>query len=140
MGVKSHETVDKQFGEEIVMERWQKEIREQYGHDISYSLERSPLRIKVLLHFLDQQSPLSLSEVSRGLLIDYSNIKGIITGKGGKYKKNRALVYLGILISKEGPDDNDIYHLSQQGYEIAKILKEEYYHMIVKQKQSCESL
>jgi predicted transcriptional regulator with HTH domain len=122
------------------MERWQKVIREKYGYDTCYSLERSPLRVKVLLYFLDQQSPLTLTDVSRGLLIDYSNIKGIITGKGGKYKKNRALVNLGILIPEKGPDDIDTYHLSQKGHEIAKILKEECHHMIVNQKQSCEVL
>ena len=106
------------------MEKWQKVIKEQYGHDICYSLERSPLRIKVLLYFLDNQSPMTLSEVSGGSSIDYSNIKGIITGKGGKYMKNRALVNLGILISETGLDGIDRYHLSQKGYEIAKILKE----------------
>jgi predicted transcriptional regulator with HTH domain len=120
------------------MERWQKVIREKYGYDISYSLERSPLRVKVLLCFFNQQSSLTLSEVSRNLSIDYSNIKGIITGKGGKYKEERALVGLGILILEKSLDGIDRYRLSQKGYEIAKILKEEYYHIIVNQKQSCE--
>jgi len=105
------------------VETWQKAIRNSYGFKIGYSLERSPSRIKILLCFINKSSKLTLSDVSRHTGIDYSNVKGIITGAGGKYKKDRSFLDLGLMLCEEGQEGIDLYRLSEVGSGVGKLLK-----------------
>jgi predicted transcriptional regulator with HTH domain len=105
------------------VEIWQKAIRARYGRDIGYALERSPSRIKVLFCVYDNSSELSIYEVSKETGVDYANVKGIVTGEGGKYNKKRSLISLELLKSKRGVDGTDMYTLNDTGKSVVTILK-----------------
>ncbi len=106
------------------------EILRVYGYEIYNALHDSKLRGEVLLFFKNNPTEISISFVSKEMHVDYSNIKGVITGEGGKYRKDRALVYLDLLIHKKTVDGSELYIISPNGFNIANILERRHMHQI----------
>ena len=99
------------------------EILRVYGYEVYNALYESKTRRDVLLFFNDNPMELSISYVSKKMHIDYTNIKGIITGEGSNYKKDRSLVDLGLVICKRLNSGKLVFYISQMGIKIAKILE-----------------
>ena len=99
------------------------EILRVYGFEIYNALYESKSRGDVLLFFNDNPMEMSISYISKKMHIDYTNIKGIVTGEGGNYKKDRSLVDLGLVICKLSNDGKPVFYISHRGIEVVRLLK-----------------
>ena len=98
------------------------EILRVYGYEMYNALYESKLRGDVLLFFNDNPMEMSISYISKKMHIDYTNIKGIVTGEGGNYKKDRSLVNLGLLICNRLKSGKFVFSIGQRGIKVARLL------------------
>ena len=108
------------------------EILRVYGYEMYNALYESKSRRDVLLFFNDNPMELSISYVSKKMNIDYTTIKGIVTGESGNYKKSRSLVDLGLVIWKILKSGKFVFYISQRGIEVARQLKSSHQSQFVR--------
>ncbi|AFC99607.1 Uncharacterized protein conserved in archaea [Methanocella conradii HZ254] len=95
-----------------------------YGVNVYKAVHESKLRGDVLIFFMKNPFHMTISQVSRSMRVDYSNIKRVIKGGGGHYAKDRALIFLGLLNYEES-NGEETYSINFQGFNAAVILEKE---------------
>ena len=91
-----------------------------YVSMIIRSLRKSMVRKKVLLYLYKiYPQPSYLSEISKHIKIDASNVLGALKGMGKRYKKSKSLMELG-LVEELKIDGFSYYKLSEKGMRILR--------------------
>ena len=103
------------------MERWQEEIRKQYGYKISNSLIRSKARTRSLIYIVVHPDK-TILEISSGIRVTYTNTHGAIIGDGKKYSTKLSLTGLNLVLYEKNDGRGGICKPTDKGKEIFDIL------------------
>ena len=97
--------------------------------NIIRSLNRSELRRKVLFYMLSIYPYRSyLSEISRAVKSDPSNVKGCMEGLGVRYTGEESLVGLGLISIEQTKNGFKYYKVNQDYVEDIKVLSTRFNH------------
>lgn len=97
--------------------------------NIIRSLNRSELRRKVLFYMLSIHPYRSyLSEISRAVKSDPSNVKGCLEGLGVRYTGEESLVSLGLISIEQTKNGFKYYKVNDESIEDIKGLKTMFNH------------
>ena len=104
-------------------EHWD-DITDLYGYEISNSLKRNKSRTRTLM-YVGNHIDRTISEISWGIRITYTNTHGAIVGDGKKYSIKLSLTGLNLMLYEKYENSNGhggICNLTDMGKGVFEIL------------------
>lgn len=95
-----------------------------YDYQVYHALDRSAIRLSVLLYFLKHPEKAMITDIADSLDVSYTNVWGAAIGGNRKYRKDDSLFGLGLIVREKSRHKFYLYSLTPKVHVVAKMVEE----------------